>query len=72
MKNPLLRKLKLRVWVYFQGEYLSVLGPSRPTLKCKTYSVVTQDNELEECEKKYIRKDIWQLGGKKESKREVF
>ena len=57
LKNMLLRKMRLRVWGYLQGEYLYILGTSGLTLKYRTYSVVTQDDELEEL-KQYIRKCI--------------
>ena len=57
--------MRLTVWGYSQGKYLYILGPSRLTLKYKTYSVVTQDNELEKEQKNILRKGIWQLESKK-------
>ena len=48
LKNLLVRKVRLRFWGYWQGEYLYIVGTSGLMLKCKTYSAVTQDNKFEE------------------------
>ena len=48
LKNPLLRKMRLRVWGYSMGEYLYILADSGLTLKYKTYSIVAQGNDVEE------------------------
>ena len=64
--------MRLTVWGYSQGQYLYILGPSGLTLKYKTYSVVTQNNELEEYRKNILQKGIWQLGGKNRKQKGVF
>ena len=64
--------MRLTVWGYSQGQYLYILGPSGLTLKCKTYSVVTQNNELEEYRKNILQKGIWQLGRKNRKQKGVF
>ena len=48
LKNPLIRKMRLRAWGYSMNEYLYILGRSGLTLKYKTYLIVTQEYELEE------------------------
>ena len=50
LNNPLARKMWLRVLGYSMGEYLHILGNGGLTLKDKTYSIVSQENDLEEWE----------------------
>ena len=47
-KNPLKKKMRLRVWGYSNGEYLYMFVDSKLTLKYKTYTIKSQDDELEE------------------------
>ena len=47
LKDVLIRKMRLRVWSYSQGEYFYVLGPSELTLKYKTYTALRHEGELE-------------------------
>ena len=47
LKEALIRKMTLRVWVYSNGKYFYVLGPSGLTLKYKTYTVVRHDEKRE-------------------------
>ena len=47
--------MKLRVLEYSMGEYLHILGNGGLTLKYKTYSIVSQENNLEEWKKKKRR-----------------
>ena len=48
LQNALTKKRRLRVWGYTDGEYLYMLLDSGLTLKYKTYSINSQDIELEE------------------------
>ena len=48
LQNALTKKMRLRVWGYTDREYLYMLLDSGLTLKYKTYSINSQDNELEE------------------------
>ena len=50
LNNPLARKMRLRVLGYSMGEYLHILLNGGLTLKDKTYSIVSQENDLEEWE----------------------
>ena len=47
LKNSLAHKMKLWVWGYTNGEYLSMLVDGRLTLKYKTYTIKSQDDALE-------------------------
>ena len=47
-KNPLTKKMRLRAWGYPNGEYLYMLVDGSLTLKYKTYTIKSQDDELEE------------------------
>ena len=60
LNNPLARKMWLRVLGYSMGEYLHILGNGGLTLKDKTYSIVSQENDLEE----------WEGGGGEREKKE--
>ena len=40
--------MRLRVWGYSNGEYLYMFVDSKLTLKYKTYTIKSQDDELEE------------------------
>ena len=59
LNNPLARKMWLRVLGYSMGEYLHILGNGGLTLKDNTYSIVSQENDLEE----------WEGGGGEREKR---
>ena len=39
LKNTANKKLRVRIWVYSLGEYLSILTKSGLTLKHRTYSI---------------------------------
>ena len=63
--------MRLRVLEYSMGEYLHILGNGGLTLKYKTYSIVSQENNLEELKKKKtsIKKfDKLKGGGGREKK----
>ena len=47
-KNPLTKKVRLRAWGYPNGEYLYMLVDGNLTLKYKTYTIKSQEDELEE------------------------
>ena len=47
MKNPLPKKMRLRVWGYINGKYLYMLLDGRLTLKYKTYTIKSEQDELE-------------------------
>lgn len=38
------KKMRLRIWRYFQGEYLYMLTNKELTMKCKTYSISKKKN----------------------------
>ena len=46
-KNPLAKKMRLRVWGYTNGEYIYLLQDGSLTLKYKTYTLRYQYEELE-------------------------
>ena len=46
-KIPLMRKMRLRVWGYKNGEYLYMLHGGSLILKYKTYSIKSLDDALE-------------------------
>ena len=48
LKNALVKKIRLRVWGYSNGEYLYMQKDRSLTLKYKTYTIQLQYNELEE------------------------
>ena len=48
LKNPLVRKMIFRVWEYSIGEYLYMIADSGLTLKYNTYSILLQENVVEE------------------------
>ena len=47
MKNPLSRKMVLSVSGYTNGEYLYMLLDGGLTLKRKTYTIKSEEDELE-------------------------
>ena len=66
IKNHLSKKIRLRVWRYTNGEHLYMLLDSRLTFKYKTYTIKSEEDELEswEEEEELIFKrvfDIWVL-----------
>ena len=65
LKNPLTKKMRLCVWGYSMGEYLYMLPKSRLTLKYKTYSITSHENELEEWENNILEREFGILEGKK-------
>ena len=46
-KQSLTKKMRLRVWGYTNGEFIYLLNDGSLTLKCKTYTLKSQDEELE-------------------------
>ena len=47
LRNPLAKKMRLRVWGYTNGEYLYMLTDGSLTLKYKTYTIKSLDDALE-------------------------
>ena len=47
LRNPLTKKMRLRVWEYTNGEYLYMLTEGSLTLKYKTYTVKLLDDAFE-------------------------
>ena len=47
LRNPLAKKMRLRVLVYTNGEYLYMLTDGSLTLKYKTYTVKSLEDALE-------------------------
>ena len=47
MKNPLSKMMRLRVWENTNGEYLYMLLDGGLTLKNKTYTIKSEEDELE-------------------------
>lgn len=48
LKSALIKKMRLRVWGYTNGKYLYMLVHGGLTLKCKAYTIKSQDDALEE------------------------
>ena len=48
LKSALKEKMRLRVWGYTNGKYLYMLVHGGLTLKCKAYTIKSQDDALEE------------------------
>ena len=48
LKNPLVRKMRFKVWGYSNGEYFYMLLNSGLTVKYKTYSKTMNDELGEE------------------------
>ena len=47
LRNPLAKKMRLRILVYTNGEYLYMLTDGSLTLKYKTYTVKSLEDALE-------------------------
>ena len=47
MKNPLSKMMRLRVWGNTNGKYLYMLLDGGLTLKNKTYTIKSEEDELE-------------------------
>ena len=46
VKNPLSKKMKLRVWGYTNGKYLYMLLDGGLTLKYNIYTIKSDEDEL--------------------------